>query len=231
MATQYRIIPTLTPQQITAFNNKIHRTADGSNCHEWTGSINDRNYGRFNIGRATYLAHRIAYTLHYGQDPADLMVCHRCDNPKCCNPFHLFLGTNTDNHTDCVEKGRHVRGQAVHTSYLSENDVLEIRRLYSSGQYTYQNLADRFQTTHSNIATILDGRSWKHLPVFSKPPASTHAPKGEHAGNSKLTEQKVREIRRLRATGLPLAKIAQKMNVHLGTIFQIVNGKTWKHVD
>jgi hypothetical protein len=76
-----------------------------SGCWEWTGYLK-KGYGWTGAG----LAHRKAYALAFGAIPAGMLVCHRCDNPRCCNPAHLWLGTNGDNIRDMARKGR-ARGQ------------------------------------------------------------------------------------------------------------------------
>lgn len=94
------------------FTEKVNKT---DNCWEWTAYINRHGYGaiRFN-GRAT-LAHRVSYELHNGPIPEGFLVCHHCDNPKCVNPGHLFIGTHQDNRNDCLKKGRFANGNTVKT--------------------------------------------------------------------------------------------------------------------
>jgi hypothetical protein len=79
-------------------------------CWIWRGAKNRNGYGTFMLGEFQARAHRVAYELTYGPILDRLMVCHHCDNPPCCNPAHLFLGTVADNAADMVKKGRQARG-------------------------------------------------------------------------------------------------------------------------
>lgn len=78
-------------------------------CIEWTGYTDRKGYGRFSTSYGEVLCHRIAYAQHYGESIKGKHVLHRCDNPRCCNPQHLFLGSNQDNMDDMVRKGRSTR--------------------------------------------------------------------------------------------------------------------------
>lgn len=87
-----------------AFAEKATQTEGG--CIEWTGYRDRKGYGRYSGAGKEVLAHRIAYVMHYGSIPAGMHIMHRCDNPACCNPQHLFAGTNSDNMADMKAKGR-----------------------------------------------------------------------------------------------------------------------------
>jgi hypothetical protein len=91
------------------------KVARGADCWEWGGARNTSGYGWFRFGpdRTPTGAHRVAYELSNGPIPDGLAVLHRCDNPPCVNPAHLFLGTNQDNVTDKVNKGRHPNSRQV----------------------------------------------------------------------------------------------------------------------
>jgi len=82
-------------------------TPRASGCMEWSGTRTDRGYGVVRIRHRQWRAHRLAWTAFNGPIPNGLFVCHKCDNPPCCNPEHLFVGTPQDNVTDAVKKGRH----------------------------------------------------------------------------------------------------------------------------
>lgn len=75
-------------------------------CWEYTKYINKWGYGRLRYNGKKHLAHRLIYEFIIGNIPKNMLVCHHCDNPKCINPYHLFVGTNKDNHTDAIKKGR-----------------------------------------------------------------------------------------------------------------------------
>lgn len=94
-------------------------------CWEWQAGKAGGGYGTFRVHHKMWQAHRVAWALTYGPIPKGLFVCHRCDNPGCCNPYHLFLGTNADNLRDAAKKGR--------IGKLTKDDVLEIRRLLEEG--------------------------------------------------------------------------------------------------
>lgn len=97
---------------VTRLRRKLVVTDSG--CHEFNGCRNEHGYGAMRGGDGrTVLAHRLAWELANGPVPEDMCVCHRCDNPPCCNLDHLFLGTHADNMRDRDAKGRTLRGAAL----------------------------------------------------------------------------------------------------------------------
>lgn len=81
------------------------RVEKGPDCWVWTGPRGQRGYGQINVGGRTLRVHRVSWAMHHG-DPGELFVCHKCDNPPCVRPDHLFIGTHTDNMRDKISKGR-----------------------------------------------------------------------------------------------------------------------------
>lgn len=140
--------------------------AGGDDCWNWQDHCNKCGYGTIVIQRGSKLAHRIAWELTHGPIPTGLCVCHSCDNPACCNPAHLWIGTHADNMQDMVRKGRSMNGphgESVHTAKLTEAQVILIRDLYASRHYTQDGLAALFNVTQGNIKCIVNGGTWKHL--------------------------------------------------------------------
>jgi len=141
-----------TPRE--RFESKYTKAESG--CWDWTAFANPAGYGRFRFDGKTVLAHRFAYELYVGPLPEGLWALHKCDNPKCVNPEHLFLGTNQDNITDKVSKNRQY-------SKLTDLQVAAIRELYATGNYYQEHLGAIFNTTQSQISYIVNRKSWKHL--------------------------------------------------------------------
>ncbi len=133
-------------------------------CWPWLGQISNAGYGIMTINRQTYGAHRAAYESATGEAPGDLFVCHSCDNKICCNPAHLFLGTNTDNQRDASRKGLLAHGSRHARAKLTEDDVREIRRRRSEGESQYS-LARAFGIGRPQIAAITNhpDKNWSHV--------------------------------------------------------------------
>lgn len=93
-----------TPALKARFDRSTRKTPDG--CWEWAGARMNTGYGVFGIRNLSYRAHRVAFEMATGRHPGPLLVCHRCDNPGCVNPGHLWLGTNSENTRDMIRKGR-----------------------------------------------------------------------------------------------------------------------------
>jgi hypothetical protein len=139
------------------------KTAKAQNgCIEWQGCSLKSGYGLLKIAgtRKNILAHRFAYEQAFGPIPQSAYVCHKCDNPKCVNADHLFIGTPKDNVHDMIKKGRQVTvsapNEANPNAVLSDNEVRQIRAL--KGQMTQRQMAAKFNVGTSQISRILSGK-------------------------------------------------------------------------
>lgn len=137
-------------------------------CWLWSGATSAGGYGsirRTGAERRQINTHRAAWEVHRGPIPDGLSVLHRCDTPACCNPAHLFLGTQHDNMVDKIVKGRARRpqGEAAPGAKLSTADVVEMRRLRMDEGLTQAALAGRYGISAGVVQHILAGRKWKHL--------------------------------------------------------------------
>lgn len=135
-------------------------------CWVWQRARDPKGYGRYGVGKKMCFAHRHAYALTFGPIPEGLCCLHKCDNPPCCNPSHLFLGTQADNMRDMFAKNRHppVQGERHPRAKLTDANVVEIRRLYATGLYIQQELADKYGVHCSIIGFIVNRKIWKHVP-------------------------------------------------------------------
>lgn len=137
------------------FEHYIDCTTSQDGCWLWRGGRSPRGYGRFKVSGKTLRAHRWAYEQFVGPIPADLRVCHRCDNPPCCNPDHLFLGTDADNVHDCVAKGRARGGSNSQWQKLSPEICIAIQEEYEGRWGEQAKLAARYGVSPSVISEVL----------------------------------------------------------------------------
>jgi len=143
----------------TIFQNIGPVTRGG--CRLWLGHCNKNGYGTCNIDGKRYLVHRVLYKMATGIDPNCLNLNHTCDNPQCCNPDHLWIGTQEQGNKDAVSKRRHAHGETHGRRKLTEAEAKKIKNL--KGKLSLRACARRFGVVMSCVSKIQNGVAWKHL--------------------------------------------------------------------
>lgn len=214
-------------------------------CWNWKGPRQgNRDYGRLAYGKYTgpnffvMTAHRFSYEHFSGEKiPPGMCACHRCDNPACVNPNHLFLGTQTENQADKKAKGRISRGEKHsltvkpkaprgsdnHASVLSEADIPKILEMRKRGN-THKEIAEHFGVAKSTIVAIFCGINWGYITGIKQKNRSEIRPV------AKLNDDLVRQIFRMRDAGMTLKEIGKEIGVNKTCVHKVCQGLTWKHV-
>lgn len=154
---------------VTSIRNKLLKNikVKTGGCWEWAKYRNAKGYGSVWYKGSMRLAHRVSYETFNGEIPDKLFVLHKCDNPSCINPGHLFLGTNQDNMDDKMEKGRHkvgnLKGSEHGASKLTDSNVRIIKALLAKTGMVQHNIATFFGVSDATISFIKSGNRWRHL--------------------------------------------------------------------
>lgn len=211
--------------------HKSYIPEPNSGCWLWLGSLTGSGYARFSVNTCKMQASRYSWELAFGEIPKGLLVCHKCDNRICVNPEHLFVGTQSDNLRDMVNKGRDNPrfGEGSPCSRFTETNIITIR----ADQRPLDVIGRSYGVDKSYIWKIKKGWFWKHLPLNDA--AETHRvsngrlirSRGEKHPKNKLTALQVLAIR---SDSRGCVFLSRAYGVSKRTILSIKNRKIWKHV-
>lgn len=218
-----------TPSAMRRLHSGIVR-GDPDECWPWIKYRYARGYGGIMLGARTLLAtHRLAYAAAFGPISDGLVVCHRCDNPPCCNPAHLFLGTHADNKNDSMRKRRHVFGARHWCAKLTPELVAEIRRRRATGE-SGPRIAASLGISSSQVYRVSVGGGWAVASAAPLSPALGFAA-GERNAMAKLSAAMVAAIRRDGAERtLERREIARKYGISLRNLYRILAHELWRDV-
>lgn len=219
----------LTPELVASFWRNAQK-ADG--CWEWSGTLNHNGYG-FVYGDGhggSLLAHRVSYTIHKGQIPNGLHICHACDNPKCVNPDHLWAGTNVENHKDALQKGRK-HSSAVHPAVKLNSE--SARQILALGPTTPAvRLAEMFGVHRSTILDVLRGTIWGIVDPHIQRPVKPFGKAGKTGDYPrlwrKLDNEKIESIQHMAKIGVNLAEIGRRLGLGVATVRKVASGRVVK---
>lgn len=161
-------LPEITESTKWRFWSKVTLQANPYKCWEYKG-YRHRGYGKFSVTIGPQkdipvISTRLAYFLHHGIDPVGKAVLHKCDNPSCCNPHHLFLGTNKENTDDMHKKKRAnpPKGDNHWGAKLTAEKVVDIRSKFANGT-PKKDLEKLYSVDPGQMSRILNGKAWKHV--------------------------------------------------------------------
>lgn len=167
MPVAIKPIPQLTEKNKIDFWKKVDRNGPtmphmDTPCWIWTAYKNKFGYGRFAISKVIYMAHRVAFFMENKEPQAGSYTLHKCDNPSCCNPLHLHTGTALENTEDMYSKGREPSRERERNgnSILLEKQVVEIRKIYKTGNITQKILGVEYGVSRSTIGEIIRKSIW-----------------------------------------------------------------------
>lgn len=174
-------IEKFTVKIVNRFMAKIKPYTSNNECWIWKNGLQRPQFG---INGVLYYASRVAYYIHYSKDPYPFLICHSCDNDLCVNPYHLWLGTDSDNSIDTSNKGRHP--SQWHTKHVNTEELIN---LYNTGEYTILELATKYNIARDTIREFLRKEGYYNLRK------SVKSRKTER--KDKYIEQKVIELYKL----------------------------------
>lgn len=207
--------------------DRLHKKIEGG-CWEWIGPVDQDGYGCFTAsfnGVKYARAHRFSWAFHsLAPIPKGMMVCHSCDNPRCVNPEHLWLGDAADNNGDRARKGRHKDTIRLNAAILTEEQV----RAILADHRPQAEIAHAYGVTGSTIGSIKQRKSWSHLEGVTVRKRRPGSGSGHRGKSDHITPDLVRQIRESTEQG----KLwATRLGVSASLVSAIRNRRLWAHVE
>lgn len=204
----------------------VDSLSGASSCWPWTKLKNKAGYGIVHVPRSRggnkLLAHRVAFLLGREDIPDNMCVLHTCDNPPCCNPDHLKIGTQADNLRDMFNKGRarsrSLSGERHGRSKITDKELAEAKLLYSAGGVTQSALAERFGLTVQHMHRLLRGE------CRGEAATSPIKPNRSKFKRYSLSDEQISEVLDLLSRGIVQATIAKRTGMSQSQVCRINNG-------
>lgn len=215
----------------SAIDRFVEKVSISNDCWEWLAGKRN-GYGSFYVGGCNsniiqVPAHRFSYEQFVGPIPVNYFVCHRCDNPGCVRPAHLFLGTVLDNNQDMMKKGRfkphYLYGETNAASKLTDKEVVTIWQLYATGQWSHRRLAYKYRVSHPIIRQVVNGILRPHLHLGRV--------KRVFIMGRKISSTDAASIRKRYAEGgISQREIAASYSVQQTVVSRIIRGVAWREL-
>ena len=220
-------------KDIARFWAKVDKRGE-NDCWRWLASFRNKGYGAFSFAGKQDRAHRFSFILHGGiLTPKKPCVLHKCDNPPCCNPNHLFAGSVLDNNADMVAKGRsklidHTFVKTCENNWnakISNNQAFQVKVDFSKGEKA-AHIARRLGVSKNLVSRIVKGKTWVTIPSV---PMDLRL--CENRLSRKVKADDVRNMFKMRSERISFSIIGRKFGINESTVREIIDRKIWSHVD
>ena len=204
---------------IDRFWRKVKPPENENDCWEWTAGLQTRGYGSFTVfPQYKERSHRFSWEFFNGPIPKDLHVLHKCDNRKCVNPDHLFLGNQQDNTKDMLDKNRQAVGSRINCATITEESVEELLEGIKNKKYTSRKqICNTFSILDDTLDYILRREGWLHVTQkYSKQELDNM--RRSINKTFKLSPDEILEIKQDLKNGHMISYIMKKFNISRGTV-------------